>query len=189
MNNSFLRMKSLLENAGISFTEEGISNAEIYAYSVGIEQVRQSLNGALSGVLANSTAGAEKYALLLNIDKSRYTAEELVEAIIKRLAQPFCKADVAEFDDAFDEVGSGSYELETDPNDGLPAIVFADVELSDLPQLARFIESYTLASMHARYDGNGMDFDGWDAWNQCFYQLDKMALPFDIIDNLTERSI
>lgn len=43
MTSEYERMKALLEGLGLSFKENGITNAEIYAYAMGIETVKNRL--------------------------------------------------------------------------------------------------------------------------------------------------
>ena len=46
MTSEYERMKGLLEGLGLSFKENGITNAEIYAYAMGIETVKNRLKNA-----------------------------------------------------------------------------------------------------------------------------------------------
>lgn len=189
MNSIFLRMKKLLEESGISFTEGGISNAETYAYASGLHYVTNYLRTAFYGLFLENNSEAKSYAFLLNIDPERYTDEGLVNEIKRRLAMPFGEGTVEEFEDAFAAVGSGTYSLFADPDDGFATIVFSGVSAGDLPQLGKFIEAYTCNSNRILYDGDGMDFDAWDNWGQCWHKLDRMALPFNIIDRLRSDMI
>ena len=184
MSNTFNRMKSLLQGTGISFNDGGISDAEIYAYASAVDFIMQKLQCSIDDVFMENGSTAEKYAALLNLDKNRYTAEHLKQEIKKRLAMSYASATVTEHDAAFDAVGSGSYELLLSQNENVPTIVFSGVALEDLPQLAKFIESYTCPGEEAYYDGDGLTFDEWDSLNKSFYSLDKMNLPFNIIDYL-----
>ncbi|MBQ9517428.1 MAG: hypothetical protein IJR60_05070 [Eubacterium sp.] len=189
MNEIFNRMKALLQNAGIKFTEGGISNAEIYAYAAAIKHVWEYLTDALDDVFMQGDSNAERYAALLNIDKNRYTLAELKEEIKDRLAMNFATATIAEHEAAFAAVGSGSYDLYLDSEDYIPRMIFSGVDIEDLPQLAKFIDAYTCSFQRTYYDGSGMTFDDWDTWNQTFWTLDKMALPFNIIDYLRSDMI
>ena len=189
MNDMYLRMKSLLEDAGIAFNSGGISKAEIYAYSKGVELVLDSISDGIDDIFMQGSSNLKRYALLLNIDSERYSPNALKTEIKNRLAMNFAEATVDEHERAFSAVGSGTYTLYHEDGELLPTIKFADVDIEDLPQLAKFIEGYTCLSERATYDGSGMDFDAWDAWGQSFYQLDKMALPFNIIDNLRSDMI
>ena len=189
MNSIYQRLETLLKNTGIAFNQNGISKAEVLAYSAGIAFVWDIIKKALDDVFMENESTAKKYAVLLNIDPNRYTIVELKDEIKRRLAMDFAHGTVTEHDAAFDAVGSGSYDLFLDPEDEFPTIVFSDVDIEDLPQLAKFIEAYTCISERTFYDGNGMTFDDWDAWNQTFYTLDKMALPFNILDYLRSDMI
>ena len=189
MNSIYQRLEALLKDVGIAFNENGISKAEVLAYAAGIEYVRDTVQRALDDVFMENDSTAKKYAALLNIDPNRYTLAELKSEIRERLAMNFAHGTVAEHDAAFAAVGSGSFELFLDPDDEFPTIIFSDVEIEDLPQLAKFIEAYTCLSERTYFDGSGMTFDDWDAWNQTFYTLDKMALPFNILDYLRSDMI
>lgn len=189
MNDMYLRMKSLLENAGIAFNEGGLSKSEIYAYSKGMELVKNHIADGIKDLFLQNGSDAGRYAFLLNIDAGRYSPAALKAEIKKRLAMNYGTATVAEHDEAFDAVGSGTYTIYHEEGELFPTIIFSDVDIEDLPQLAKFIEGYTCLSERAVYDGDGMDFDAWDLWGQNFYQLDKMALPFNIIDNLRSDMI
>lgn len=189
MNSIFLRLKALLEPLGIKFESGGISQAEILGYSAGANLVRGYIDGAIGEAFAENESGAKRFAALLNIDFSRYTASELVAEIQRRLGMNFACSTVSEMEDAFDAVGSGTYEYYNDGGELLPTIKFHDVEAEDLTELGKFIESYVCLSARTRFDGNGLDFDGWDAWGQSFYKLDKMNLPFRIFDELRSDMI
>ena len=184
MNEIFERMKALLKKTGIVFNEGGISNAEIYAYAYAIKAVRDDISAAVDELFLENGANAHKYAKLLNIDESRYTQSELEEEIKSRFAMNFATATVEDFDAAFDAVGSGSYSLSLSEDDNVPEIIFSGVRGEDMPQLAKFIEAYTYTRERTFFDGDGMTFDDWDDWDQSFYMLDKMSLPFNIIDSL-----
>lgn len=186
MNNEYLRMKALLEDMGMSFEEGSITKAEIYAYSKGLELVKNYCTAALCAVLLED--GGDRYAALLDIDASRFTESELKDEVIKRLSMNFGKATVSEFDDEFSLVGSGSYTIEKDDFDDI-ITTFIGVEAEDLAQLGKFIKGYTSLSAITYFDGHGMDFDSWDRWNQTFYSLDKMALQFNIINTLRSDMI
>lgn len=185
----YYRLKPLLENAGIEFNIDGISRAEIFAYSAGIAYVWNYLEKAFDDVFMANESDAVKYANLLNIDADRYSVFELKEEIRNRLAMNFATATVAEHNAAFGAIGSGNYSLILDPEDDFPMMIISGVNIEDLPQLAKFIEAYTCAFEKTIYNGNGMTFDNWDTWNQPFYALDKMALPFNIIDYLRSDMI
>ena len=177
-------MKALLENTGLTFSPDGITMAEIYAYASAIEYVRQYVSSIVSEVFADEYSTGEKYAKLLNLDLDRYTESELKDEIRRRLSMTYGSSTVEEFEDAFSQVGSGAYNLRLDFFNTIPAITFREVNKEDLPQLGRFIEGYIMISNFADFNGNGISWSSWDAWEQSFYRLDTMNLPFLIIDYL-----
>ena len=189
MNSIFARLKALLEPLGITFETGGLSQAEIHGYSAGAELVRSFIEDAIGETFAENESGAKRYAALLNIDAERYTAAALVAEIRRRLAMGYACATVSEMEAAFDAVGSGTFEYYNDNGEILPTIKFHNVQAEDLTELGKFIESYVCLSARTRFDGSGMDFDGWDAWGQSFYKLDKMNLPFRILDELRSDMI
>lgn len=182
MNDEYGRMRSLLERLNISFTENGYSNAEVYAYSKGIELVKNQNENTMSEIFINldSAQKFERYASLLNIDASRFTDEELKAKIIKRLSMNFGDYTKTDFDAAFEAVGSGSFIYD----DELEQYVFSDVDIDDFSELAKFIEGYFFMLVPITYDGTGMSWDSWESWGKSFNYYDKLHLPLNIIDNL-----
>ena len=189
MNRSFQRLVALLEPMGIRFDEGGISRAEMRGYSAGIALVEAYITAALAQAFSENINGAKRYAALLNIDASRFTATRLSDEIRRRLSMNFATATVTEMETAFENVGSGSLELYHDNGEILATMKFTDVEADDLTELGRFIESYACLSNRLGFDGSGLDFDGWGLWGQSFYKLDKMNLPFKIFDELRSDMI
>lgn len=185
MNNEFSRMKSLLENLGLGFSENGITNAEIYAYSKGLELIKSYIQASLSEIFINieENNNFSKYAALLAINENKYSNEELRKMIIQRLSQSFGDYTKSNFDEAFSHIGSGNYAITGN------TIVFSNIKESDLKELGKFIESYVFLFTDVLFDGNGMTFDAWDNWAQNFYYYDNLGLPFNIIDNLRSEFI
>ena len=189
MNSIFLRMKALLEQVGIEFSEHGISAAEIYAYASAIEMVRQNLQNVLRDVLIDDNAELEKYAYIFNIDTSRFTRDELINEIIYRLSMDYGTYLASDLEAEFDSVGSGHILFSLDYPSMIPSVRFEDVDADDLEQLGKFIEGFTCLSQNVTYFGNGMSFSSWGTWNKTFFKLDKLGLPFNIIDNLRSDMI
>ena len=184
MNSIYLRLRALLEQVGIEFSEHGISNAEIHAYASAIEMVRQRMQNVLRDLFIEEGAQLEKYASLLNLDVSRYSQEVLVLEIIYRLSMDYGSFLTSDFEAAFDDVGSGHIMLSIDAPDMVPSARFSDVDADDLEQLGKFIEGFICFSQNVSHSGSGIDFESWDIWNQSFFRLDKLGLPFSIIDKL-----
>lgn len=180
MHAEFERIKSLLEGIGIRFTEDGLSNAEIYAYSSALEALRKKIYAGLCEVFftLNNASSLEKYTELLNIDASRLTRSEIKEHIIARLSQPYGYAAGSLMQREFEEIGSGSYETE----DG--RIVFDGIERNDLPRLGKFLKAFGYIGLGFAYAGSGLTFDEWDEWGLTFDEYDNLSLPFGIIDTL-----
>lgn len=181
----FERMKALLSDLGLSFQESGITNAEIYAYSEGLELVRSSIIDTFNRIFINfdNNDNVLMYTQMLNITADGYSAEELKSIIFKRLGQAYGDYTQSGFDEAFDAVGSGSYEI----SGGV--ITFSNVNAADLKRLGGFIKGYVFICTKAVCDGSGLDFDTWDSWGQSFYDYDNLGLTFDIIDTLRSDMI
>ena len=191
MSNEYNRMKSLLENVGLSFTETGITNGEITAYAAGLALVRQELENAEKAVfiLQNGSTELSRYASLLNLDESRYTVPQLKAAIVDRLSHGFGEYIAEDFVNAFETIGSGEYEFESidygsgvDPD--IKDIAFRNFDFEDLRELGKFIKAF-LHTSNTYYDGTGLTFDEWDAYGCTFNYYDSLCLPFNIIDHLS----
>ena len=76
----------------MGFKENGITNAEIYAYAMGIETVKNRLKNAYDSVFINTKGNynMQGYIDLLDIDTERYGDELIKQQIIERLSMPFC---------------------------------------------------------------------------------------------------
>ena len=188
MNDIYLRIKALLEEAGIAFNNGGITQAEIYAYSKAIEYIKSYTAKTLDEVFITGDSTGEMYAKLLNIDMSRYTTAELKEIVKSRLGMTFGESTVDDLEAAFGEVGSGSYTI-TENEDGTATIEISDVEAEDWQQLGRFIEEYSCPSLTAECDGTGLRFSEWDRWAPTAYQLNRLNLPFSAIETLRRNMI
>lgn len=180
MNNEFERMKLLLSDIGLAFEECGVTNAEIYAYSAGLEYVRQNILDTFNKIFINldNNDNVFMYTELLDIDTQGCTAAELKSMIFKRLGQKYGDYTRSGFDEAFAAVGSGTYEI----SNGM--ITFSNVNAEDMKRLGRFIKGYVSLCTKAVCGGSGIDFDAWDRWGQSFNEYDNMGLTFDIIDTL-----
>lgn len=180
MTNEYERMKTLLEKLGLSFTESGITNAEIYAYSKGIQTVRDYLKSVYNAVFINlkGNYNLQNYVDLLDIDTERYGDELIKQQIIKRLSMPFCDYRADDFKKAFSRIGSGKCTVSN------KQAVFSGVKQKDLHRLGLFIKSYVLMCTQALFDGDGMDFDSWDAWDKSFDALDNFGLPCSVFETL-----
>jgi hypothetical protein len=180
MNNEFERMKKLLSDAGLTFEDGGITNAEIYSYAVGLDIVRNAIQQAFDKIFINIDTNEDmsNYCELLNIDDEGKTNSELKSEIYKRLGAEYGQYTCTGFDEAFSKVGSGEYEISDD------GIVFKNVDSKDLKRLGNFVAGYIFPFVKASCDGEGLTFDSWDEWSQSFYRYDNMNLTFDIIDTL-----
>lgn len=185
MNSCFDRMKGLLEQVGISFTEGGISNAEIYAYADGISFVCNKLRDIYNSVFINLSddCSLDKYIEFLNIYTSDMNNDDIKKAIYSRLSEQFGNYTMDIFSNAFKSVGSGQYQITSD------GIVFSNVDEKDYEKLGRFIESYVCGYVQVSFDGEGLTFDDWDNWNKTFYEYDNLKFTFDIIDNLRSDNL
>ncbi len=190
MNNViFERMKALMQETGADCGTGTLNQVELRGYAAGIGLVRRTLAALLEEALLQSEAGGRYYASLLHLDGSRYTLEELTSQVTARLAAAFAACTVEEWQAAFDAVGSGGYAFDTDPVTGARRIVFSNVAMEDLAELAKFIDAYTSPCFQVIYDGGGMTFAQWDAWARYFHTLDSLALPISILENLRSDMI
>lgn len=179
MNSMFDRMKKLLSDAGITFNSNGYSNAEIYAYASAMQYVKSYFDKILKSVFINLDDGdMYEYSQLLNLRKSDFTSDGLKACICSRLGMPFGDYTLTNFQKAFNNIGSGQYQITKSK------VIFSDVDSTDLHKLGDFIEGYIFLCKDFVYDGTGLTFDERDSCNMNFHDIDKMNLPFDIIDTL-----
>lgn len=180
MTSEYERMKGLLEGLGLSFKENGITNAEIYAYAKGVETVKNRLKNAYDSVFINTKGNynMQGYVDLLDIDTERYGDELIKQQIIERLSMPFCDYRADDFKRAFSRVGSGKCTVSNKQT------VFSGVKQKDLHRLGLFIKSYILMCTDALFDGDGMNFDSWDEWSQTFDTYDNFGLPCSVLETL-----
>ena len=188
MNNEYKRMRALLEPAGIDFSSNSISNAEIYAYSEGLGYVRDILNETVKRVffLLVPDGNANGYASLLKISP-KVSEEDLSSEIILRLSRNFFGYGIFQIFDEFEKIGSGSINLEYDSTGRLKCII-SDVMLSDIDELSKFIEAFTFCGIKYIYDGSGMTFDEWDETDKTFNEFDLLDAVFDILDKIRRSS-
>lgn len=187
MNNSIYdRMRALLENSGLKFCDNGITNAEIEAYSKGLDMVQKQFAGIYRQIFINleESDNADKYIELLNLSTENLSMEEIKSEIKRRLGETFGHYTIEDFNHDFYKVGSGTYTWTS--KFGLE---FIDISINDLERLGRFVMPYTVLHANLGYWGDGFTFDQWDKYAQTFYKYDKLNLPFDIIDNFRSDMI
>ncbi len=182
MNNAFERMKSLLEKTGLSFNEGGISCAELYAYSRGLELIKNSLDLTESIVFMNcdDTELLARYADMLKIDRERFTLSELKAEIAKRLSAKYAQCSLSQADEAFSLVASGSYLFST------YEVELEGVRLEDLYEASKFLHAYTPYFSNWKYAGTGerLTFDMRESLGYRFNDFDKFKLKFDFLDSI-----
>lgn len=185
-NVSYSRMKSLLENSGLNFSENGITNAEITAYSKGIDMVYKKLIETYYSIFFNldESNHVDKYIDLLNLSTENLTLSEIKQQIKDRLGERFGQYTIDDFNRELKKVGPGTYYWNEDWG-----LVFLDFLIGDLERLGRFVMRYTLLHANLGYRGNGLTFEQWDKYAQTFYKYDSINLPFDILDSLGSEMI
>lgn len=179
-NSVYERLKVLIEKLGFVFTDGGITKAEITAYTAGIEMVNNMLEKTIKSLILEPQSKADLvcYCKMLSINNENYTLQELENCIRKRLGERYSFAAAEEFSNAFDEIGSGSYEIV----DG--GIKISGIGIGGVKKVGEFIKAYVPFCADVLYEGTGMTFDEWDAISKCWDEYDRMQLPFNIIDKL-----
>ena len=175
-------MKALLEKSGLSFDTGGISNAELCAYSKGLELLRDYI-GEVENSIIISEADTDyliRYADMLNIDMSRFGFEELVEELVRRFSLRFASSSYGEADALYLNVGSGEYAF-TYSNS-----VIIGAALGDLKEAGKFLASYAPCCTQKLYSGEGelLTFDMRDGIGYTFNSYDALKLPFEFQDSL-----
>lgn len=182
MNEIFSRMKTLLERAGFSFDEGGISYAELCAYAKGLSLVKELLDTAESILLLNCEDKSllTGYADMLRLDSERYSAASLKEEIKRRLALPFSFSSYSSADAEYASVSSGEYALTE------RMCVVMGAGLGDLKEAGKFLEAYSPFCAQRLYSGEGerLNFDMWDSIACTFNAYDSLRLTFDFLDTL-----
>ena len=176
MSREYERMKSLLRRAGLSVNDNGISDAEVYAYARGLETVCEKLSEAEE--IISTDAGLSRYASYLGIDAAKYGGNELKELIIRRASYKLAELTGGDFDAEFALTGAASLEI------GENGITVKGINPARMYELSVFLNGFVPAGVKLSSDGGGMDFDAWDATGYTFNQYDALALPFDILDTL-----
>lgn len=174
MSNSFSRMKALLEPLGIVFSENGISNAEIYAYSKGLEALEEKINGAMKKIFFTlyDDGDLRSYAKMLSVNPE-------YDEIFSRLSHRFAEYTLYEGIAEGEEIGTFSIA-----HDGALIPSFEDVPFSSIKKLVAFTEGFTLGGFRYFIDGDGMSFDDWDGLDYSFNSLDYINAPFKITDKI-----
>lgn len=181
MNKQYERMKALLQETGITFTEGGISDAEIYAYSSVLHSLEDRLDTALSQLFYLSS-GAEPYCCCALTGIPVDTPQRQV--LLDEMLHPDTgNVSHTGFERAFQASGGTSYSLENG--------VFTPEYESEvyLPLLGRFVRQYLPFYFRSVCSGSGMCFDDWDAWGKPFDEYDRFTLPFNMIDTLRKDTI
>ncbi len=182
MNDEFLRMKALLEEAGLSFESGGLSNAELWAYAAGLETAAGLIDytESVMMMLSEDKNDLARYADLLKIDRERYTADELKAEITRRLSLPFGQSSYTLAEQEFARVKSGEYALTAEQ-----CVVFG-AYAGDLREAALFLKAYSPFCAQQRYggDGDAMTFDLWDSLGYSFNRLDSLEITFDFSDSI-----
>jgi hypothetical protein len=181
MNNEiYNRLVKLLQGIGISFSEKGISNGEIYAYANAIQNVKAKIKATIDEIfmLGTSVDDLSKYISLLKIEKGDKSYHQLKAIIQQRLGQAFGDFDEEIFNNAFSQVGSGKYTITAN------GITFSGVNGDDLERLGLFVSQYVPAFIRCKFSQSGLTFDNWEALDKSFFAFDNMDLPFEIIDTL-----
>lgn len=173
-------MRGLLCDLGLAFDKGGITNAEICSYAAGLEFVHNCIQDTFNRIFINldNNDNVLMYADMLDIDTADNTVSQLKSMIYKRLGQQYGDYTHTGFEEAFENIGSGEYEI----SDG--TITFSNIKAQDMKKLGKFVQGYVFLFTKAVCDGSGLNFDAWDNWGQSFYKYDSLRLNFDIIDTL-----
>lgn len=182
-NSVYERLKALIEE-GFTFTDGGITKAEITAYSAGIELVRSILDKNIKSLMLDSDdkTSLAHYCRMLSVNDESYNLQELKKHIRTRMGERYSFSTADELQTAFTEIGSGSYEISNG------AITISGVALEGVEKTGEFIRNYVPFCTTVLYDGSGMTFDEWDALSKCWDEYDRMRLPFNVIDKLGGNS-
>ena len=185
MSNAYERMRALLEECGLTFSEHGITNAEIYAYSKALELLEASLESIEKEIFISDEYDSDisRYAYLFGLDLRHNTPEEVKSAILRRFGYLYGGISVADLRADFALVGSGTYR-----NSGV-MVTFSDVELKDLKALGSFISAYIPLYFGIFANGDGMTFDEWDETEFTFDNLDSFNLQFYYLDTMRSENI
>lgn len=181
---SYERIKTLLEGIGISFTDNGISNAEISAYASGLGLIAEQYDALFSELFVHSAEGLglERLEMLLNLEKSGLTVEERRERIIKRLSESFGEFTFEEFKKEFARLGN---EVTYYPYQGkITVFGIGNENFRLLEILGDVIEKTIPPFIKVTLSGYGMSFDCWDANGLCFNEYDLLNCSFDILDTI-----
>ena len=182
MNEIYIRMKTLLEGAGLSFDEGGISCAELKAYAKGLQYVKDCIDSAENALLLNGSEIRRfiNYADMLRIDSSRFSAQTLKDEIKRRLSLPFAYSSYTQADAQFSPVLSGEYALTQN------TCVVIGVRLGDLKEAGKFLAAYSPFCAERLYSGEGslLTFDMWDSIGYTFNGYDSLHLPCEFLESL-----
>ncbi len=182
MNNSFDRMKKLLEGIGLSFNEGGISCAELYAYARGLALIDESIARTESIVFMSGEdkETLARYADMLGIDRERFTAEELKAEIEERLSAGFSECSVSQAQRAFSLIGSGSISFSADE------ACLNGVKLEDLYEASKYLHAFTPYFTNWIYSGEGerLTFDMRESLSLSFNDFDRYSFTFTFLDSL-----
>ena len=187
-------MKALFETAGLDVSEGGFTEAEVYAYSKGVEIVSAKLDAAAKAIFITRTdePDLKRYAELLALETVRYTPQKLKEEIIFRMAHSYADYTFTDCLRAEGALRSGEYERDSyDTGYGVyyffDELVFSNFEPRDLKEVGKFIKAYVHFATETVYSGEGMTFDEWEAFDNTFAEYDALCLPFSMIDSYIWR--
>ncbi len=185
MNSEFKRMKKLLSGIGIQFSERGFSTAEITAYALGLNMVREYFESISSEISmqGDTLNSLEKYVSLLDIDINGKTAGQVKDSIIDVFSVRFGAFDKDEFYSKFALVGSGKLEITAN------GLTFRNVDYDDFYRLGRFIRGYVFPFTKTKCSGLGLSWWERDGSGLSFHQMDELLLPFGVIDTIEGSEI
>lgn len=174
------RLKKMFSEFGFIVDDGSISEAEIASYECGINLIKSDFDDYLIQIFPPQDL---KYKVkeYCELAGDYLEADGYIPIILgRRLAGPWGGLSKKDMDAVMLNIRYAmKYEIEDDKMimDG-----FGD---DDLIRLGQFIQGYIPANFTPKIKYSaGSDFEYWDGWKKKWYILDKMKMPFNIIDEL-----
>lgn len=186
MNDIEKRIIKLADLIGIGTEDNGRELAELKGYAEGIKLILSDLEKT---ALQLSPETAEDMALslfcdMMSIDYTLSDSEKR-ELIKKGFLMDGIHYTNGEFEEKLTaahfnaQLSAGTLTLSNS----------AEQTAEDYKRLAKIIKNYASPNLFITFDGDGMTFENWDAFDFMFDEYDKLNFPFSMLDTIKTEEL
>lgn len=183
MPNSNVRLTKLFSEFGFNTDEGSISNAEIESYACGIKLIEDDFGVYLKRIFPSSMIPQKPSEVLYEYMELMGEYVEMMSSfqdiVGSRIGGPWGWFTKQGMDKLLYQIHySTKYEIK----DG--KMIFTSVGNDTLIKMGHFIRGYVPANLTPDLSGMKCCFSYWEKWKKKWYYLDKMGMPFNVIEEM-----